>query len=325
MISDKRFRFPVVVLVMTAVGLALALAPRLSSVRSAPAMHVVAMSRFSLALIVLGLLVLAALRRVRRRDGRGPAVATVAAAALVVTSFVTAPGARATGGPPNPLPEDLTIVSWKTDQDTVPPSSIERLAEDHDADVIVLPEYFGPLASAQLGPWATENGFQILWYDSSASSVLISERLGTYTVDGDDAPPWAGFVAVPDADENPRLVIAHLEHARLWSAGLWNEHLTWVASECAQENVVAVGDFNATRQNLQDGTLGACADGATATGETGTGTWPVVLPAFLGAQIDRVMTGARWRTVSFSVVTSHDREGSDHRPIVAHVQKGAPS
>lgn len=317
--------FPVVVLVMTAVGLALALAPRLSSVRSAPAMHVVAMSRFLLALIVLGLLVLAALRLVRRRDRCGPAVASVAAAALVVTSFVTDPGARAAGGPPSPLPEDLTIVSWNTDQDNVPLSSIERLAGDHDADVIVLPEYFGPVASAQLGPWAAENGYQILWYDSSASSVLISERLGKYTVDVDDAPPWAGFVAVPDADENPRLVIAHLEHARLWSADLWNEHLDWVAFECAQENVVAVGDFNATRQNLQDGTLGGCADGATAVGETGTGTWPVVLPGFLGAQIDRVMTGAQWRTVSFSVVTSHDREGSDHRPIVARIQKGAPS
>jgi len=175
---------------------------------------------------------------------------------------------------------ETLILSWNTGQTDFPVDVIEGLAKDSEADVIVLPEHFGPVATGELGDWAGLNGFQILSYEGSTSSVLVSERLGPYSVDTEKAPPWARFLAIAEFSSSPRLVIAHLEHARLWSAGLWNEHLGWaglgwVAAECEQGNVVGVGDFNATHENLR---TGDCLEGAGSLDATGAGTWPAYLP-----------------------------------------------
>jgi len=129
---------------------------------------------------------------------------------------------------------ETLILSWNTGQTDFPVDVIEGLAKDSEADVIVLPEHFGPVATGELGDWAGLNGFQILSYEGSTSSVLVSERLGPYSVDTEKAPPWARFLAIAEFSSSPRLVIAHLEHARLWSAGLWNEHLGWAGLGCSR-------------------------------------------------------------------------------------------
>lgn len=290
-------------------------------------MHAVAMNRLLLLLSVVGLLVLAIIGLARRRkSGRRLLVPVSAATAALFLTVPFVGGMRAgevVANAAETSSDGITVLSWNTGQDDVASTTIQNLAVDSEADIVVLPEYFGTVANAQLGVWASDNGFQILSREASTSSVLISNRLGAYSVSTEDAPPWVGFVAVPQDTHSPKLVVTHAEHARLWSAGLWNEHLNWVASQCSDPNVVAIGDFNATKENLSGGMLGACSDGASSLGQTQTGTWPASLPTFLGAQIDRVMTGSDWHTASFSVVTGYEGKGSDHRPILVRVQKGA--
>ena len=302
--------------------LSIGVSPSLRSVDEAPLLHVVAMSRLVGAVVIACLLGLAVALVAGRRADRDRPGGIVAAGLLVLAlvGFVGAPAlsvpaeeARADDG------ADLTILSWNTGQDDVDASVILALVDDHRADVIVLPEYFGRLAEGQFGGWAAENGYQLLSAESSTSSVLISDRLGAYTVDTTDAPPWAGFTAVPSDTTSPPIVVVHAEHARLWSSSLWQQHIAWVARACDRPLSIAVGDLNATAQNLPAHGLGRCRDVAERRGETTTGTWPTWLPAAVGAQIDRVMAGSAWTPTRFEVLSGHDRDGTDHRPILARL------
>ena len=291
-------------------------------------MHAVAMSRVLLVTAVAAPVVLATWGFIRHgRNARGRLFsisAVVAAVVLAMPLFVPAVGGEESVTAAKTPRGGITVLTWNTGQDDVPAATIQSLALDSEADVVVLPEYFDTVAAAQLVDWAESNGFQVLSQEASTSSVLISERLGSYSANMDGVPPWAGFVATPSDPGSPKIVVAHVEHARLWSASLWNEHLDWISSECSDRNVIAVGDFNATRENLDAGTLGACTDSASALGKAQAGTSPVTLPVLLGAQIHRVMTGSGWHASDFSVLTSYDGAGSDHRPVLARVTKGAP-
>lgn len=63
--------------------------------------------------------------------------------------------------------------------------------------------------------------------------------------------------------------------------------------------------------------MGPCADAAAQTGDGLAGTWPSRIPAYLGAQIDRVLYPAdRMRAVRTDVV---DLPGSDHRAVVTRL------
>lgn len=108
----------------------------------------------------------------------------------------------------------------------------------------------------------------------------------------------------------------------------WRSDLQWLADQCASDNVILAGDFNATLDHMtgmgvDGGTLGRCHDTASESGNGGVGTWPTDAPALLGAPIDHVMATPDW-TVSGSVVMrSLDGSGSDHRPIVVQLERTA--
>lgn len=233
----------------------------------------------------------------------------VSAAASHPLSFKQIAGAR-TG--------QLRLLSWNTNQDRTSATAIAQIVRSVRPDIIVLPEYFGAIATQISAVLPSEEYSRALSWDGAASSVWVSKALGTYRVNTSGVPAWAGLQLQPakPAKGRPTFVVAHLQHAGLMSTALWNEHLDWVTRACSNSDVVAVGDFNSTEQNIPAKGLGSCRDVAVALGKTSTATWPTSLPAGFGAQIDRVMAGSAWRPVRFDVIGDEDGAGSDHRPIV---------
>ncbi|AGW41802.1 DNA glycosylase [Leifsonia xyli subsp. cynodontis DSM 46306] len=136
-------------------------------------------------------------------------------------------------------------------------------------------------------------------------------------MDTSGVPPWAGFIARPEDRHLPTIVVAHLQRATFFDGADWRRDLQWAEEACSTASTIAVGDFNATVENLPRQRLNACADAATSVGADGAGTWPTLLPAFLGARIDHVFLGSGWDTKSFQVLTGDS--ASDHRPIFATI------
>ena len=295
-------------------------APHFEGVRSVPLLQFVAMRRLVGAVLLTVSLLLLGLMAVRRRGWLRILAVGLAIASLVGLSVILSGVFRDAGHGLNvDIPGgDVVFLSWNTNQENVDSSTIISTIEKIEPDVVVLPEYFDAVARAQLGEWADENAFTIYSAEASASSVLISEALGEYHVDAEGVPAWAGFVAVPAKSSSPEIVVVHAEHAGWTDSAVWNSHLNWVADACDGPNVVAIGDFNAPAESLEDDSLGSCRD---APGD-GAGTWPTGIPAGLGVQIDRVLTGQRWSVEQFIVLNALDRSGTDHRPIVAVVREG---
>lgn len=241
---------------------------------------------------------------------------------LAVSVAVAVPAVvRSPGGDPARVAASgkgtLRVLEWNTAQQDVDVTTIQTLITQTDPNVVVLPEYSTQIAKTSLATIAKQRDMQILGWNSSSATLLVSRSLGEYRVDHTDTPPWAGFVAVPSDAEAPWLVITHLQRPSISSATLWREHLEWAASRC-RGNAVAIGDFNATADEISPSrTLGECADCATRLGQDPQGTWPAALPGSLGATIDHVFAGASWRPATFSVLNGLDRAGSDHRPTFA--------
>ena len=213
----------------------------------------------------------------------------------------------------------LRVLEWNTGEQDVDTTVLQTLIKQTDPNIIVLPEYFTQLAKGTLADVAKQRDMQILGWNGSSATALISRSLGNYRVNHSGTPPWAGFVAVPANPQSPRLVITHLQRPSLTSTSLWREHVEWAAAQC-QQGTIAVGDFNATAPNINPSTkLGKCSDSAAALGESPQGTWPTALPGSLGATIDHVFVGPGWKAAAFSVLDGLDEAGSDHRPTFAVV------
>lgn len=273
-----------------------------------------------LLMLSLGSAVVATLRSQRGVQSR---LALVVLGSLVAAAMIAGIGVARQAALTDPHPAargELGVLVWNTGQDDVPSSRIVQT----DADVVVLPEYFETVAHAQLGEWASSHGYQIYSAQSVTASVLITDDLGPYHVDTDGAPPWAGFVARPENPGSPTIIAVHAERTGWVDASLWNEHLDWAQSECDDTTILA-GDLNAPAQALQDGSLGDCADASVSLGATSPGSWPTMVPPGLGAQIDRVLSGAGWRPTRFDVLSGYDGDGTDHRPVFTALQKMGPA
>lgn len=269
------------------------------------------------ALVLVVLLLLSARRRpVPKVRVLSLSVAFVLFVMLSVTSVLTrAPMVQVSDIPSG---GDLRVLSWNTDQRAVPASVVIDLVERTQPDVVVLPEYFGSIAAADLSELVTEFEMQFVADENSAASAFISNRLGKYSVRAEgSAPAWAGFVADPATSSSPTLLFAHLERPNILNADLWRSHLKWVESMCnSTPGLIAAGDFNTTFDAVGTNSLGECS-GEALSGSVLAGTWPTALPASLGATIDHVYTGSQWRKSYEAVIDGFGDAGSDHRPIFA--------
>ncbi len=239
----------------------------------------------------------------------------------------------------------LRVMTWNTAGSATSAESIARFAVGMQADVVTLPETTIE-TGAQVAEMMRDMG-QPMWahhaeygeygitgWDATSTTVLIRPELGDYSViesslDGSsNTSTVPSAVAMPTSGDGPIIVAAHAVAPRRDYMTQWRSDLQWLADQCAADNVILAGDFNATLDHMtgmgvDGGTLGRCHDTASESGNGGVGTWPTDAPAELGAPIDHVMATPDW-TVSGSVVMrSLDGSGSDHRPIVVQLERAA--
>ncbi|MBM3717096.1 MAG: endonuclease/exonuclease/phosphatase family protein [Actinobacteria bacterium] len=239
----------------------------------------------------------------------------------------------------------LRVMTWNTAGEATSAESIAQFAVGMQADVVTLPETTidtgeqVAVLMREMGQpmWAhhAEYGeYGITGWDATSTTVLIRPELGDYSViesslDGSsNTSTVPSAVAMPVSGDGPIIVAAHAVAPRQEYMTQWRSDLQWLADQCASDNVILAGDFNATLDHMtglgvDGGTLGRCFDTAAESGNGAVGTWPTDIPALLGAPIDHVMATPDW-TVSASVVMrTLDGSGSDHRPIVVQLERTA--
>jgi endonuclease/exonuclease/phosphatase (EEP) superfamily protein YafD len=233
----------------------------------------------------------------------------------------------------------VRVLTWNTAGAATDPQTIAQTAVAMDADIVTLPE-----TTIQTGEkvalamramnhrmWAYHTQYGEHGWDASSTTLLISPRLGTYSVVESSVNGSTGtstvpsVVAMPVSGSGPVVVAAHAVAPRADYLTRWRSDLRWLADQCASSNVIMAGDFNATLDHMsglgvKGATLGRCTDAASQTGNGAVGTWPTSLPALLGSPIDHVMTTTAWHATGSVVLRSLDGSGSDHRPLVVQLE-----
>jgi len=228
---------------------------------------------------------------------------------------------------------DITVLAWNTLGGTPSPQTIAELAAGTGAEVIALPETTREHGQA-VADLLAEEGLPMTViaeaYDevSKARStvLLISTALGEYVKGPSQTTSvLPTVVAAPLDGTGPIILGVHAVAPIPGEMEHWREDLQWLREACSSGSVIMAGDFNSTLDHYrglateEGAAIGACFDGALATDNGAVGTWPAAIPALLGAPIDHVMATAHWRFSGFRVIESADREGSDHRPVLAQL------
>lgn len=304
------------------------------------AAHVVALRGAAAlcALLVAALFLLLAIPRRPRRF----AIAMTTVFAVFAVGNVAVLTARGLGGSDAAAEAEasVTVLSWNTLGEVPEVATIADLAVAEGADVVVLPETtesLGEELAVALRDAGRPMWVHTLAFDEIAkarsTTILISPDLGDYEV---TSAVWPGppdntntlptVVADPVDGDGPRIVAVHAVAPIRWELRNWRSDLDWLAEQCAGEDVIMAGDFNATLDHfagrgVDGGDLGRCRDAARQAGAAGVGTWPTDVPALLGSPIDHVLATPGWRVDAFRVIDSLDGAGSDHRPVVATLSR----
>jgi endonuclease/exonuclease/phosphatase (EEP) superfamily protein YafD len=229
---------------------------------------------------------------------------------------------------------DVTVLTWNTLGDAPGAQAVADLALTSSADIVVLPETtteFGIETAAIMEAEGTPMQPLTYAYDviskARSTTVLISTELGAYGFDQETrtTSTLPTIVATPTDGTGPTIIAVHAVAPIPGELRNWRADLDWLRSACSGDNVIMAGDFNATVDHMaglgdsRDTTIGTCLDGALASDNAAVGTWPTSLPALAGSPIDHVMHTANWRVSGLRVIESHDKFGSDHRPVVAQL------
>ncbi len=233
----------------------------------------------------------------------------------------------------------IRVMEWNTAGQATSAETIAQTAVAMDADVVTLPETTittgekVAIAMRAMGHrmWAYHTQYGAHGWDASSTTILISPRLGDYSVIESSANGTSNTSTVPSAvamptdGRGPVIVAAHAVAPRGAVMTSWRHDLQWIADQCASGNVILSGDFNATVDHMtgfgiDGGTMGRCRDAASQTGNGGVGTWPTKIPALAGAPIDHVMATPNWKVSGSLVLRSLDGSGSDHRPLVVQLE-----
>lgn len=273
------------------------------------------------------------------RPMRGFAASVAIIAVLGGGANVAIMIARGTGADtlPDPTDTSVRVMTWNTAGSATDPDLIARTAVAMGADIVALPETTEEngeavaIAMRELGHRMWVHNANYPGWDARSTTILISPDLGEYSViesseDGSsNTSVVPSAVAMPVDGDGPIVVAVHVVAPRQSEMDDWREDLQWVADQCAKDDVIMAGDFNATIDHMSGfgthgGTLGQCTDAAAATGNGAVGTWSTSLPTLLGAPIDHVMTSGGWRATGSVVIGSLDDSGSDHRPLVVQLE-----
>ncbi|MCU1528970.1 MAG: hypothetical protein JWP75_2733 [Frondihabitans sp.] len=263
----------------------------------------------------------------------------LAAAAVLLIVFAVVTGGvlfeRGLGGATFATKQsgDLTVLSWNTRGGAPGAPRIAALALSVHADVVSLPETRNAVAE-QVAAIMKRSGSTMsvltLAYDQVSSahstSLLISSRLGGYSMSTDATTTriLPTVVATPRDGRGPVFIAAHAVAPEPHYLDDWRTDLDYLARLCSGDDVIMAGDFNSTIDHqaglgVRSATLGDCHDAALATGNAAVGTWPTSVPPLLATPIDHVMTTSDWKVSGMRVITTEDKAGSDHRPIVAQL------
>lgn len=237
----------------------------------------------------------------------------------------------------------IRVMTWNTAGPATSADEIARLAVAMDADIVALPETTietgeqVAIEMRELGHpmWAHHAKDPSTPWDAGSTTLLITPDLGDYaviesSVDGTSTTSTVpSAVAMPVSGVGPIVVAAHAVAPRAAYMERWRTDLRWLGDQCAAENVIMAGDFNATLDHfgglgVDGGELGRCRDAAAASGTGAVGTWSTDWPPLLGTAIDHVMTTDAWTVTGSLVLSSVDGSGSDHRPLVVQLEPAAP-
>lgn len=303
--------------------------PQLLGAQRAPLVAQVISFRAALAigfgaLAVVALIVVLATGRRSGRRRMLRAIASGFALLFALTSLGNTAVVLARGVQGTTPDGDVVVVAWNTQGGAATPESIVRLVVETRADVVSLPETDATAAAAVVRMLADE-GIPMAADTVGTSiptSVLIAEGLGEYRHDADagSTPRLPSGVWRPVDGPGPVIVAAHPIPPLPDAMAQWWTGLGWATDLCADPDVIVAGDFNATADHLS-GLLGDCRDAATEAGASAGGTWPTTVPSWMATPIDHVLAGSSWTVSGARVLTAFDDAGSDHRPIVAVLER----
>ncbi|MCW4386512.1 endonuclease/exonuclease/phosphatase family protein [Salinibacterium sp. SYSU T00001] len=313
--------------------------------------HVVSLRGAAIAValaLIVALLVLALLWRRFRPMGASLAVLLVAfvlVSGLVLASRGVGPGdsialtERSEGA--------LTVLAWNTLGPATEPADVADVALDVAADVVVLPETRQEdaidaavlMREAGHPMWVLTSSYDLV-SPARSTSMLVSVDLGEYRFDADERTTSVlpTLVATPVDGEGPTLIAVHAVAPVTGQMENWRSDLELLAELCSGDDIIMAGDFNATIDHFSGlgswestsreedrltstARLGECTDAAAAAGAGAVGTWPTLVPGILGAPIDHVLATDEWRVDGVRVIGDRDDVGSDHRPIVAVLER----
>jgi endonuclease/exonuclease/phosphatase (EEP) superfamily protein YafD len=285
------------------------------------------------ALIVL--VVVAVLAAASRRFRRLGASLAIFALAFVLLNAVVL-GSRGFGNTvfQPKRATDVTVVSWNTLGGAPGAAAIATLALGARADIVSLPETDRETAD-EIAAIMTAAGRPMTPHTTAfdtiskarSTSVLVSRRLGRYSVDSTSGSTTTlpTVILRPDSGSGPTIVAAHPVAPIPDELANWSSDLKWLSGACRSPSVIMAGDFNATLDHLvgfgdsYGKTMGRCTDAALRSGNGAVGTWPTAMPALFSAPIDHVMATENWRVSGMRVVQNLDGAGSDHRPIIVQL------
>ena len=248
-----------------------------------------------------------------------------------------------TEGLPTKTDTAIRVMTWNTAGPATSADEIARLAVAMDADIVALPETTietgeqVAIEMRELGHpmWAHHAKDPSTPWDAGSTTLLITPDLGDYaviesSVEGTSTTSTVpSAVAMPVSGVGPIVVAAHAVAPRADYMEDWRADLRWLGDQCAADNVIMAGDFNATLDHfgglgVDGGELGRCRDAAAASGTGAVGTWSTAWPPLFGTAIDHVMTTDAWTVTGSLVLSSVDSSGSDHRPLVVQLEPAAP-
>lgn len=295
--------------------------------------------------IGFGVIALLALLLCLARTARAFAASLAVVALIAAGANAAIIGMRGMGGDSLPAKGEATlrVMTWNTAGAATDASLIAKTAVAMQADIVALPEttietgkdVAVAMRDMGLPMWAHHENFgdreDFPDWDANSTTLLISPDLGDYAVVDSTAQGTSNtsavpsVVAMPVTGDGPIVVAVHAVAPRQDAMDAWRADLQWIGDQCADEDVILAGDFNATvdhmdRLGVEGGTLGRCHDAAAETGNAAIGTWSTEWPALLGAPIDHVMATPNWRPVASVVISSLDGAGGDHRPVIVQYE-----